>query len=246
MSARLNLIGIGSGNPAHLTLAAIDTLNRADLILVPRKEDKPALADLRREILARHLKAPAKIVEFDLPKRGGDGDYLADVALWHDAIAARWAELIAAHLPKGGEVALLVWGDPSLYDSSLRIAARLGLKARVEPGITSLQVLTAAHCVPLNGLGGAVWLTTGRRLRADGWPAGAESVAVMLDAGGAFQSVDPAGVTIWWGGCLGMAEQRLVSGKLSLASAEIIEARRALKAQLGWVMDIYLMRRETP
>src|SRR3546814_14077283 len=66
--------------------------------------------------------------------------------------------------PNGGRLALLVWGDPSLYDSSLRIAGRLpGVKVRVIPGITSIQALTAAHGICLNDLAEPVLITTGRR-----------------------------------------------------------------------------------
>ncbi|MDP1340450.1 SAM-dependent methyltransferase, partial [Klebsiella variicola] len=83
----LHLVGIGTGNPDHLTLAAIEALNGADLILLPRKgEDKADLADLRREICARVLRADVQVLEFDLPVRASDGDYLAAVAEWHDAI----------------------------------------------------------------------------------------------------------------------------------------------------------------
>jgi precorrin-6A synthase len=86
-----------------------------------------------------------------------------------------------------GSVALMVWGDPSLYDSTLRIAARLGdVAVRVIPGITSLQVLTAAHAIPLNSLAAPVTITTGRQLREHGWPEVPVTVAVMLDKGGAF------------------------------------------------------------
>ena len=43
----LSLVGIGSGNPEHLTLEAIRVLEEADLILLPRKGDeKTELADL--------------------------------------------------------------------------------------------------------------------------------------------------------------------------------------------------------
>jgi precorrin-6A synthase len=35
----LHLIGIGTGNPDHLTRAAIKAMNAADLILLPRKGD---------------------------------------------------------------------------------------------------------------------------------------------------------------------------------------------------------------
>ena len=49
----LSLVGIGCGDPAHLTRKAVDAINAADLILIPRKgEEKSELADLRRQICA--------------------------------------------------------------------------------------------------------------------------------------------------------------------------------------------------
>lgn len=245
----LHLVGIGTGNPDHLTLEAVRTLDTVDLILLPTKgPDKADLADLRREILARVLTRPVPVVEFAMPERDSRTDYLGAVDDWHAAIAARWAAALAAQLPEGGSAALMVWGDPSLYDSSLRIAARLQpaglpLSVRVVPGITSLQALTAAHAIPLNELGAPVVVTTGRRLRAEGWPPGADTVAVMLDAGGAFEAIDPEGVMIWWGACLGLSGQALRAGPLAQTGPEIRAARAAVRARMGWVMDVYLMRR---
>ena len=142
-------------------------------------------------------------------------------------------------------MALLVWGDPSLYDSTLRIAARLAPAPtlRVIPGITALQALTAAHAIPLNTLAGAVTVTTGRRLREHGWPTDAESVAVMLDGGCAFQTLDPTGVEIWWGAYLGMDQQILRAGSLSDIGADIAGIRAEARARHGWIMDTYLLRR---
>lgn len=242
----LELIGIGTGNPDHLTLGAIEALRKAELVLLPRKgEAKAALADVRRQICEQYLPATAQVAEFDLPVRDSTGPYLAAVEAWHDAIAREWAAQIAACLPGGGRVALLVWGDPSLYDSSLRIAARLGLTVRVVPGITSLQALTAAHAVPLNDLAAPVVLTTGRLLRRHGWPEGARMVAVMLDSGGAFEALDPADLWIWWGACLGLPEEALVTGPLAEVGSEILRRRAEVRARNGWVMDIYLLRRGT-
>ena len=67
----LLLVGIGTGNPEHLTLQAIKALNSADLILIPRKgADKADLAELRRSICTEVVTNPAtRIVEFDLPRR---------------------------------------------------------------------------------------------------------------------------------------------------------------------------------
>ncbi|MFN4100527.1 MAG: precorrin-6A synthase (deacetylating), partial [Pararhodobacter sp.] len=87
-----------------------------------------------------------------------------------------------------------------------------------------------------------VLITTGRRLR-EGWPEGADSVAVMLDSGGAFKALDPEGVTIWWGACLGMAQEALIAGPLAEVSERILSTRAAIRARHGWVMDIYLLRR---
>lgn len=241
---RLTLIGCGTGNPDHMTLQGIAALRTADLILIPRKgPDKADLADLRRAICARHLPDLGRVAEFDMPVRDPTGDYGAGVAAWHDAIARAWAGALAARLPQGGQAALLVWGDPSLYDSTLRVAARLGLAVTVVPGITSLAALTAAHAVPLNDLGGPVVITTGRRLRDHGWPPGADTVAVMLDAGGAWQGLDPQGVTIWWGAALGLPAQALVAGPLDQAGPRILAARAQVRAAQGWVMDIYVLRR---
>ncbi len=243
---QLTLIGIGTGNPDHLTGQAIRALNTAGLILLPRKGvDKSDLADLRRQIVAKVVTGPAKVVEYDVPQRADQDDYLAAVNDWHDAIAQVWAGCIATHLPNGGSVALMVWGDPSLYDSTLRIAARLApIDVQVIPGITSLAVLTAAHVIPLNSLGAPVTITTGRRLRDEGWPAGVDTVAVMLDAGSAFTVLDPTGVHIWWGAYVGMPHQALIAGPLVDVASQIVQTRAALRAKHGWIMDIYLMQRQ--
>lgn len=248
----LSLIGIGTGNPDHVSLAAVKALNRADLVLLPRKgEHTSDLADLRRLLCTAllHDTGATRIVEFDLPRRRDQADYLAAVEQWHDAIARRWSELIGEHLPHGGRVALMIWGDPAVYDSSLRIAERLRRQAMpvrvtVEPGITSLQVLTAEHRIPLNTLAEPVLITTGRQLREHGWPKAMTSVAVMLDSGGAFEVLEKTGTRIWWGAYLGMDKQCLIAGDLAEVAAPILQRRAELRARHGWIMDTYLLRRE--
>ncbi|MCW1919480.1 precorrin-6A synthase (deacetylating) [Rhodobacter sp. KR11] len=243
MTYRLNLIGIGTGNPDHVTFQAAKALNNADLILIPRKGDSKAdLADLRRQILAQVLTRDVTLAEFDYPVRDDSGDYAEGVNAWHDALAAVWAETIARH-PAAQEVALLVWGDPSLYDSTLRIAARLGAETRVVPGLTSIQVLTAAHGITLNEIGRAVVITTGRQLR-EAWPAGADTAVIMLDGKCSFQHLDPKGISIWWGAYVGMKEELLIAGPLAEVGAQIIETRARARADHGWIMDIYLLRKD--
>ena len=245
----LFLVGIGTGNPEHLTLQAVRILNTADIILIPRKGDTKAdLAETRRAICSEVVTNPAtRIVEFDLPVRDeAIADYVERVEHWHDAIAGIWARTIEqAHSPKA-RVALLVWGDPSLYDSTLRIAARLDPQPEINviPGITSLQGLTAAHAIPLNDLAAPLAITTGRRLRDEGWPAGIDRIAVMLDGECTFTTIAPEGVSIWWGAYVGMAQQVILAGPLAEMSEQISRKRAELRATHGWIMDIYILQRE--
>lgn len=248
-SRELVLIGIGTGSIEHLTLQAVREINAADLILIPRKgAAKADLAHLRRAICDEVLTNPAtRIAEFDLPERDpATPDYLRRVDDWHDAIAQVWAATIAAHLPEGtGRIALLIWGDPSLYDSSLRIAARLGtMTVRVVPGIMSINMLTAAHAIALNRIGAPFIVTTGRRLREEGWPQGTDTAIVMLDGECSFTHLDPRGMTIWWGAYVGMPEQILIEGPLAEVRDRILTTRADARARHGWIMDIYLLRKD--
>lgn len=240
------LIGIGAGNPEHVTGEARRAILEADLILLPRKgAGKTDLADLRHQIVdqvAGDQQPP--IAPFDMPQRDGARAYLDAVEDWHDAIAEKWKTAIAAY-PDARRVALLVWGDPSLYDSTLRIADRLDPRPtlRVTPGVTALQALTAAHAIPLNTVGGSVTITTGRRLRDGGWPDGAETVAVMLDGACAFQTLQaPETYEIWWGAFLGMDNQILRHGRLSEVGGDIVTTRADARAAHGWIMDTYVLR----
>jgi precorrin-6A synthase len=246
----LSLIGIGCGDPEQLTLAAIRAINAADLVLIPRKgTQKSDLAELRRTICADVLtNKQTRIAEFDLPVRdAGEADYRKGVDDWHDAVAATWSREIVENLGHEGRVALLIWGDPSLYDSSLRIARRLDPLPSIEvvPGITSIQALCAAHALPLNDIGEPFLVTTGRRLREGGWPAGADTVVVMLDGGTAYQSLDPEGLHIWWGAYLGMPDQIVMSGRLAEIGPRIVAARQEARERHGWIMDSYILKRRS-
>ncbi len=238
----LKFIGIGTGNPDHITLAGQEAIRSADCVLIPRKgAQKDDLADLRRGIVLRADPA-ARMVEYEVPERDAEMPYALAVEQWHAAIAEVWKSAF----PNDAEtIAFLVWGDPSLYDSSLRIAARLRPEANSEvvPGITALQALTAAHRIPLNEINKPIHITTGRQLRDHGWPSGTDRVAVMLDGNCSFQRLDPTGIQIWWGAFLGMPNEMLRSGPLSEVCREIVDLRTVARAEHGWIMDTYLLSR---
>ena len=246
----LVLVGIGMGNPDHLTGQAIKALQNADLILIPEKgNEKSDLADLRAVICEKLLSPIPQIARFRLPVRDPkESSYLKRVTDWHKKIALLWRDEIFKHCPNGGRVALMIWGDPSLYDSSLRIANRLiaeeqKVSINVVPGLTSVQLLTAAHKIPLNTLGEPVMIMTGRNLRDGGWPNTVKTVVVMLDGDCSFDQLDGKDYTIWWGAFLGMPEQILASGPLHQCCEDIKVLRANARAEHGWIMDSYLLRK---
>lgn len=239
------IVGIGTGNPEHLTIQAIKALNRADVLFIPDKgAGKADLGDLRRQICAEYVTNPAsRQVGYTVPKRDASNpDYEAGVDDWHAALADIFAELIAGEVPENGVCAFLVWGDPGLYDSTIRILDRLrqgDVAVEVIPGITSVQALTAAHGIGLNRIGEPVKITTGRRL---GETVTEDSV-VMLDGQTAFNDLSADDIDIFWGAYLGTPDEILISGALSEVKDKITTMRMTARAEHGWIMDTYLLRK---
>lgn len=246
----IQVIGIGAGNPEHMTVQAINALNRSDVLLIPTKGDEKAfLADARRDICDRFLTNPAcRILDYTVPVRRADGSYEDGVHDWHRAIAAIYERTLLNAVGEDETLGLLVWGDPMLYDSTLRIidhvrdAGRVAFETDVIPGITSVQALCASHGIALNRIGLPVEITTGRRL-AEGWPDSSRDALVMLDGVQAFRTVADPEVDIWWGAYLGTPHEILLSGRLADIAETISETRRTAREKHGWIMDTYLIRR---
>jgi len=247
------IIGIGAGNPEHITIEAVNALNRADvLFLMDKGPAKQKLNQLRKEICERYITHKNyRIVEALNPERQRDeGDYLKAVDDLNSDKQHTFERLISDELADGECGAFLVWGDPSLYDSTIRIldaiieTGRHLLDYQVIPGITSIQALTARHKVPLNNIGQSVEITTGRRL-AQGYPENVDSVVVMLDAQDSYQTLADQDLDIYWGAYLGTPDELLIAGKLKDVADDIERARKAARQANGWIMDTYLLKRET-
>lgn len=248
------VIGIGTGNPEHITVQAIKALNRVDVFFfIDKGEEKDELLHVRREICARYIenKCYRTVVAPDPPRDRNPPSYQSAVEAWHEERAALYERLIREELDQNQRGAFLVWGDPSLYDSTLRILERVlarnavGFEYEVIPGITSIQALTASHRIPLNQLGGSVCVTTARQLTA-GLPDDMDSVVVMLDSGCSFKRVADEALDIFWGAYLGTKDEILVSGHLPEVMDEIERIRREARERHGWIMDTYLLRRPQP
>ena len=247
-------IGIGMGDPEHLTLQAVAALGRVDVVFsFDKGEEKAAQQRARRELCERFVAPrPYRWVEIaDAARDAAISSYAARVDAWHERRLEHFEESVARELGEGQTGAILVWGDPSLYDSTLRLLERTQARGNVAfeyeviPGLSSPQLLAARHKLALNRVGGAVQLTTGRRL-AQRVPAEADDVVVMLDGECAFNQLPPDEFEIYWSAYLGSEHELSLAGRLADVKDEIERARAAARAEHGWIMDIYLLRRVAP
>lgn len=245
---KLSIIGIGAGHPDYITVQATKALETLDVVfLIDKGEEKNDLAKLRRELCDRYIKKPFRYVEAKDPERDRKpAAYETAVTTWHDKRAAIYETMIREELADNQHGAFLVWGDPSLYDSTLRIVDQVAAMKTVQfeldviPGITAVQALAAQHKIALNRIGGPVHITTGRQL-AKGLPG--DDTVVMLDGECTFKTVKENNVDIYWGAYLGTPDEILISGKLGEHSAEIDRVRSEARARHGWIMDTYLLRK---
>lgn len=255
MSRELVLIGIGAGDPDWLTLEAVRAIRTIDVLFVVVKEaelDEPV--SIRRELIRRHRTAPLPTVELRDPPRPWRSapDYDAAVAQWRRQRLDQWSQAVTTALTEGAAGGFLVWGDPSLYESTLAIVEELVRRVpaparpavRVIPGVSSVLALAARHRIPLNRQGRAVQISPARLL-ADGMPEGVDDVVVMLDGRQIFAAIDPAGLDIYWGAYLGTADEMLICGDLAQVRDDIVAARAAATIRKGWMFDTYLLRRRS-
>lgn len=249
MRRKVLVIGIGAGNPDYVTIQAVNAMNIVDVFFIPNKGiEKEELARVRREIIDRHVRNRSfRTVEYDTPVRTAGGDYDAGVADWHDALEATYARLILEELGEADTGAFLVWGDPTLYDSTMRILERLqsrpefDLDYEVLPGISAVQALAARHKVALNNIGRSIAITNGRVLN-EGFPNTIDSIVVMLNVEKTLRE-SAGNLHVYWGAYVGMPDEMLVSGKLKEVIGDIERIRVKARHEKGWIMDSALLKR---
>jgi len=246
----LIIIGIGAGDPDFVTVGAIEAMNRADVVFMPQKGDEKAgLNAVRLQMLQRFVRKPLyRLKDFDIPERrqAATPEYRQSIDDWRAGVEAAYREMFAADLGPDETGAFLVFGDPALYDGTLRILRDMqaigeDFALEVIPGISAPQALAARHEVALNRVGEAVTITTGRRVR-EGEADGLTSFVVMLDNHAAYQRFIGKSAEIFWGAYLGTADEILIAGALDTVAGEISRVRAEAQARHGWIMDTYLIR----
>ena len=249
MTRTVYVVGIGAGDPEHLTLQAVAAINRVDVFFTIDKGEATAeLAALRTQLLDRHVTRPHRVVTApEVPRDRDPAAYVDTAVEWQARRAALYEQMVTDELADGETGGFLVWGDPSLYDATLNllrdVAGRTGIEIVSIPGISSVAALAAAHGLILNRVGTPVLITTGRRLAEQGMPRDVDDVVVMLDGRTAFAGLPDTDLDIFWGAYLGTPDEILVAGDLRAVCGEIARLRTAARARKGWIMDIYLLRR---
>jgi precorrin-6A synthase len=246
------VVGIGSGDPDHLTVGAVRALNETDAVFIVDKGAAASdLRDARRQLCERVID-PAhsyRVVEvaLDAVRDRGAGSYDEAVAGWRDERVVAYERLIGG-LGPDETGAFLVWGDPTLYDGTLailddvRASGHLQFAIDVIPGISSVSALAARHGVALNRSGEAILITTGRRLARDGVPDAIDNVVVMLDAHDAWRAFGDD-YDVWWSAYTGMSGERSLAGRLGEQREVIDRERTRARVERGWLFDTFLFRR---
>ena len=251
---KILIIGIGAGNPEYVTIQAVNALNQVDVFFMLDKGiDKEKLVEFRRELCRRYITGRNyRFVDAESPEwERRSVDYPATIAELNHDKQTLFERLIGKGMEDGECGAFLVWGDPTLYDSTIRIIeaiARSGGHAidyEVIPGISAAQALAAKHKTTLNRIGEAIEITTGRRI-AEGFPNNVDNVVVMLDAKNGFKQYADQDIDIFWGAYIGTPDEILIAGKLKDVVDDIERVRVEARETHGWIMDTYLMRRNRP
>jgi precorrin-6A synthase len=247
---RVRILGVGMG-PQQVTSEVAEALRSVDYVLAAFKGADDELLALRWEIVDAYTDGSVDVVVVRDPERDrstgltGEG-YQRAVADWHDARAGAYADVLRE---RGGTAAFLVLGDPSLYDSTIRVVEKiqkLGVPVQFDvlPGISAPQLLAARHRIVLHEVGRPVHVTTGRLLQ-EAVAAGQDNIVAMLNPPP--DRLDLTGLddwSVWWAANLGASGERLVSGRLGDVAGRIADARSQARDDTGWVMDIYLLRRQ--
>ncbi|MEU1469406.1 precorrin-2 C(20)-methyltransferase [Streptomyces sp. NPDC005761] len=147
-TGRLYGVGLGPGDPALMTLRAVEIIAGADVIAYHSARHGRSIA---RSIAAKHIRADhieeALVYPVTTETTDHPGGYRGAMEDFYTEAAAR----LAVHLDAGRTVAVLAEGDPLFYGSYMHMHKRLADRYPTEviPGVTSVSAAAARLGTPL-------------------------------------------------------------------------------------------------
>ena len=249
------IIGIGAGDPDYITVQAAKALNRVDVFfLMDKGPAKQKLRALREALCRQHIKDRAyRFAEAESPPRDtAPADYRASVDALNREKQDVFERMIEGEMKDGETAGVLVWGDPMLYDSTIRnieaIAAGGGHRNRIR-GVSRHHCRAGARGTPQDpaqphrragpahhGPQAGRGISAGHRQRRRAARRRGHLQALR-------RCKTHGDMEIYWGAYLGTPDEILISGKLADVADEIQRRRAEARRANGWIMDTYLMRR---
>ena len=138
-SASLTIVGVGPGDPSLLTIAAVDAIRKAKVIVFPVSNDNKK--SFAAEIVKKYTKFKKKVpIIFPMARKDFDPDEIWSIAV----------EKIVKILQKGESVVLLCLGDTAIFASSSNILGIIKKQypeiiTNTIPGISSLSAAAALN-----------------------------------------------------------------------------------------------------
>jgi len=140
MKGKLYGIGVGPGDPELLTIKAINTVQKCDVIAVPKSDShqRTAFSIIEKYLDGKQLLQCRFSMDKDMAKRRESRQIAADD--------------IIQFLNSGKNVGFATLGDPTTYSTYMyvhEIIVGKGFDAHIIPGVTSYAAAAAALCIAL-------------------------------------------------------------------------------------------------
>jgi len=138
-SASFTIVGVGPGDPSLLTIAAVDAIKKAKVIVFPLSDDNKK--SFAAEIVKKYTKFKKNIpIIFPMARKDFDPD-----EIWSNAV-----EKIVKFIKNGESVVLLCLGDTSIFASSSNILRLIKnnhaeIITKTIPGISSISAAAALN-----------------------------------------------------------------------------------------------------
>ena len=246
----LLVIGIGCGDPDLVTMQAARMIAAADVFVLLDKGDSSVdLLAARRAILDRYARGRHRTVTLDDPRRDPSLPYADAVHRWHDQRVVALERLFADGVGPDETAAVLVWGDPSLYDSTLRIVDEILARRRGRlrrRGRRRDQQRAAPRrpppdpAAPRRGRRARHHRAQPHRRRRRGGSTTSWSCSTVPRPSPRSSRSRSTSSGAWY---LGTPDEILIAGPLDAVAGDVVRARRARVERKGWIFDVYYLRR---